>query len=66
MPSGQSIFEVFVMTAVGFAGLSALGYFTKKDLVPVGTFCTMGLFGLIGWGLLAYLGNRRIEKRLED
>ena len=49
----SSIQSAFFTTAIGFAGLSAFGLFTKKDLGPVGTFCTMGLFGLIGYSLLA-------------
>ncbi len=48
-----SIQSAFFTTACGFAGLSAFGLFTKKDLGPVGTFCSMGLFGLIGYSLLA-------------
>lgn len=48
-----SIQSAFFTTAIGFGGLSAFGYFTKKDLGPVGTFCSMGLFGLIGYSILA-------------
>lgn len=48
-----SIQSAFFTTACGFAGLSAFGLVTKKDLGPVGTFCSMGLFGLIGYSLLA-------------
>jgi uncharacterized protein len=51
--TGSSIAEVFGVTAFGFAGLSGFGYVTKRDLGPVGSFCTMGLFGLIGFGLLS-------------
>jgi uncharacterized protein len=51
--TGSSIFQVFGVTAVGFAGLSAVGYLTKRDLGPVGSFCMMGLFGLVGFGLLS-------------
>ncbi len=49
----DSIASIFVLTAFSFAGLGAVGYFTKKDLGPIGTFCTMGLFGLVGFGLLS-------------
>lgn len=49
----ESIANSFLTTACGFAGLSAFGYFTKKDLSPIGSFCIMGLFGLIGFGLLS-------------
>jgi FtsH-binding integral membrane protein len=51
--TGSSIAEVFGVTAVGFAGLSGFGYVTKRDLGPVGSFCIMGLFGMIGFGLLS-------------
>ncbi len=51
--TGSSISQVFVVTACGFAGLSGVGYLTKRDLGPVGSFCVMGLFGLVGFGLLS-------------
>ena len=51
--TGSSIAQVFGVTALGFAGLSGVGYLTKRDLDPVGSFCTMGLFGLVGYGLLS-------------
>ena len=51
--TGSSIAQVFGVTAFSFAGLSGVGYMTKRDLGPVGSFCTMGLFGLIGFGLLS-------------
>lgn len=49
----DSIQNAFLITSFSFAGLSAFGYFTKKDLGPIGTFCIMGLWGLIGFGLLS-------------
>ncbi len=49
----SSIQSAFFTTAFSFAGLSAFGYFTRKDLGPLGSFLTMGLFGLIGFGLLS-------------
>lgn len=51
--AGESIAQVFLTTSFSFAGLSAFGYLTKKDLGPVGSFCTMGLFGLVGYGLIS-------------
>ena len=51
--TGSSIAAVFLVTAFGFAGLSGFGFLTKRDLGPVGSFCMMGLFGLIGFGLLS-------------
>jgi FtsH-binding integral membrane protein len=49
----SSIGQVFFLTAFSFAGLSAVGLTTRRDLGPIGAFCTMGLFGLVGFGLLA-------------
>lgn len=43
-----SIGVAFLTTAFAFAGLSAYAYVTKRDLGPIGSFCTMGLFGMIG------------------
>jgi uncharacterized protein len=51
--TAESIQSAFFTSAAAFAGLSAFGYVTKRDLGPVGSFCTMGLFGLVGFGLLA-------------
>jgi len=53
--TGSSIAEAFGVTAFGFAGLSGFGFVTKRDLGPVGSFCMMGLFGLVGFGLLSML-----------
>lgn len=50
----ESIASAFFTTGIGFAGLSGFGYFTKRDLGPVGNFCTMGLFGLVGFGILTF------------
>ncbi len=51
--TAASIQSAFFTTAIGFGGLTAFGYLTKKDLGPVGSFCVMGLFGMIGYSLLA-------------
>ena len=45
--TGQSIIQVFLITSIAFAGLSLVGYTTKKDLSAMGTFLIMGLIGLI-------------------
>lgn len=50
----ESIASAFFTTAAGFAGLSAFGYFTKRDLGPVGSFCHMGLWGLVGFAILTF------------
>jgi len=51
--TSASIQSAFFTTAIGFGGLTAFGYLTKKDLGPVGSFCMMGLFGMIGYSLLS-------------
>ena len=45
--TGQSIIQVFLITSIAFAGLSLVGYTTKKDLSGMGAFLIMGLIGLI-------------------
>lgn len=52
--TAASIQSAFFTTSIGFAGLSAFGLITKKDLGFLGTFCTMGLFGLVGMSLLSF------------
>lgn len=42
-----SIYTTFIITAGMFAGLSAYGYFTKRNLSAMGSFMVMGLFGVI-------------------
>jgi len=43
----ESITRVFFITAGAFAGLSLVGYTTKKDLSGMKTFLFMGVIGLI-------------------
>ncbi len=43
----SSITHVFFITAATFGSLSIYGYTTKRDLTGLGTFMTMGLFGII-------------------
>jgi FtsH-binding integral membrane protein len=45
--TGQSITQVFFISAASFAALSLYGYTTKRDLSAMGSFLIMGLFGLI-------------------
>jgi hypothetical protein len=45
--TGTSIVQVFLITAIAFAGLSLYGYTTKRDLSGFGTFLMMGVIGLI-------------------
>ena len=51
--TGPSIALTFFATAGSFAGLSLVGYTTKKDLSGFGSFLIMGLFGLIIASLVA-------------
>jgi len=51
----ESISQAFFITAFSFIGLSVFGYVTKRDLGPIGSFCMMGLFGLIGIMLLTLI-----------
>jgi FtsH-binding integral membrane protein len=45
--TGQSIVQVFFITAASFGALSLFGYTTKRDLSAMGAFLIMGLFGII-------------------
>lgn len=45
--TAQSIGQVFFISSGMFGGLSAYGYLTKRDLTSVGSFCMMGLWGLL-------------------
>jgi len=45
--TGLSIVQVFLVTAIAFAGLSLWGYTTQRDLSGWGTFLLMGVIGLV-------------------
>lgn len=45
--TGQSITQIFFVTAAAFAGLSLWGYTTKKDISGWGSFLIMGVVGII-------------------
>jgi len=45
--TGQSIVQVFFVTAAAFAGLSLYGYTTKRDLTGWGSFLIMGVIGIV-------------------
>jgi uncharacterized protein len=45
--TGQSITQVFFVTAAAFASLSIYGYTTKRNLTAWGSFLFMGLIGVI-------------------
>jgi FtsH-binding integral membrane protein len=50
--TGQSLSQVFLITAGTFGGMSLYGYTTKTDLTRFGSFLLMGLFGVIIAGLV--------------
>lgn len=43
----ESIVQVFFIAAATFAAMSIYGYTTRSDLTKLGSFCIMGLFGVI-------------------
>ena len=45
--TGPSIATTFFATAAAFAGLSLVGYTTKRDLSAMGSFLTMGVIGIL-------------------
>ncbi|MEE8293723.1 MAG: Bax inhibitor-1/YccA family protein [Kiloniellales bacterium] len=45
--TGESVARTFFITAGAFAGLSLVGYTTKRDLSGMRTFLFMGVIGLI-------------------
>jgi FtsH-binding integral membrane protein len=45
--TGTSIATTFFATAGAFAGLSLVGYTTKRNLSGMGSFMVMGLFGIL-------------------
>ena len=60
--TGYSIIQVFLVTAIAFAGLSLWGYTTKKDISGWGSFLIMGVIGLIVASLVnLFIGSSAIE-----
>ena len=43
----DSLHKAFLVTAFTFGAMSIYGYMTNRDLTSVGSFCMMGLWGLI-------------------
>lgn len=59
--TGFSIAQVFLVTSIAFAGLSLVGYTTKKDLSGMGTFLIMGVIGLLVASIInIFLGSPAI------
>jgi uncharacterized protein len=50
--TSASIVQTFLVTTIAFAGLSVVGYTTKKDLSGMGKFLVMGLIGLIAASII--------------
>src|SRR6185312_15822112 len=59
--TGQSITQVFFVTAAAFAGLSLAGYTTKKDLSGLGSFLIMGVIGVLVFAGLTAYDTQRIK-----
>ncbi|GAA6208004.1 Bax inhibitor-1/YccA family protein [Cognatishimia sp. WU-CL00825] len=60
--TGFSIIQVFLVTAIAFAGLSLYGYSTKKDISGWGSFLIMGVIGLIVASIVnIFIGSSAIE-----
>lgn len=56
-----SIAQVFLITAIAFAGLSLYGYTTKRDISGWGSFLIMGVIGLIVASIInIFLGSPAI------
>ena len=45
--TGESVFQVFLITAGTFGGMAVFGHVTKKDLTGMGRFLIMALWGII-------------------
>lgn len=45
--TGESVAQAFFVTAGAFGALTLFAFVTKRDLSGVGTFCMIGLFGII-------------------
>lgn len=55
---GADVARAFFIATAMFAGLSVMGYTTKKDLSPMGTFLSMGIIGLVAVSVLnMFLGS---------
>lgn len=52
--SAATLTYAFLSTAGAFAGLSLFGFITKRDLGPIGSFCMMGVVGLLIVYLISY------------
>ncbi len=46
------ISRAFLLATIMFSGLSIFGYSSKRDLSALGTFCIMGVFGVLAMGIM--------------
>lgn len=44
----SSILSIFALACLAFGGLALFGAVTKRNLGPIGTFCVMGFFMILG------------------
>lgn len=52
-----SVFLAFIFAAILFACLSIIGFTTQKDFSSIGNLCFIGLFVLIGIGIVGFFIN---------
>ena len=59
---GQTdVVRAVLATAAAFAGLAIWGYTSRRDLTAVGSFCIMGVWGMIAVGLLSALTGMHVS-----
>lgn len=58
--TGQSITQIFLVTAAAFGGLSLFGYTTKRSLSGLSTFLMMGLIGVV----IAFVVNMFVQSSM--
>lgn len=58
--TGQSIAQIFFVTAAAFGGLSLFGYTTKRSLSGMSTFLMVGLIGVV----IAFIVNIFLQSSL--
>jgi FtsH-binding integral membrane protein len=58
--TGQSITQIFLVTAAAFGGLSLFGYTTKRSLSGLSTFLMMGLIGVV----IAFIVNMFVQSSM--
>jgi len=58
--TGQSITQIFLVTATAFGALSLFGYTTKRSLSGLSTFLMMGLIGVV----IAFVVNMFVQSSM--